>query len=838
VTCVVKTIAATMAREADLAQSGGSGGAAGLSAAAQQANAMAARNALYDWLNDPAGNLAMATKEVRAPVPPNVTVVLVLARFPETDEVPAWCWHSEVEEARITIPETASGQYFTLPGDNPVAHSVPTFLWPAASFVIWVENVPDSSQSRVRLVNTTADCDAAAYTDALPVIQDASTSAEQTVKAYLHADMTKRLVCFFELPNSMALVIETDKGPLLEFAQPMMPSSKLVVQGVENDHVHRGLTVNFLLSNAEPGEEAQVYIITKTLFDGNGGECLPASGVDGARGNPTAAAAAEPIDAYVERVATVGLKQVMLLPRPLEAFTHFVFMYPSDTEGFEIGDEYIACYVGQSGDSTRVFNKVGHNLLVRDVITGIHKDVAWEESSGEQTSSKRSRLLVAASLTGQISCFASSINFDRAPLKSEIRGDYAITEPEDFAPAFEETDILGRVIDVPATFPNSNTTIQIDHNPDNIKNIARKPLGVSPTVFLWCYHSESSIVFPNAKQGRVIGLAVLPPPDLAYNVANAAEATTELTLARNVSFPPFTPRWSVGGFPLYYFDEVRFSISPPLPAGISMVTRGDASELGKIKVEASLPTQLAVKSDYVIRAQSKYDIQKMRETTLALSVHEPGSCALLSWKSTEEVVACTVKDTHNFHSEAIYLLISSPGTVEVGQQDAFYCHPGAQPPAAQQASPQNLQFTCEERSTDAGLQCCCWVWLPWGSETENREPGVSRGITARISNAACGLTSRYEVMTMAAGLNPMEGNRVAVVWSRIFEFTVPARDPDASPIQFDLTLGFEYDDVCNPATQGPEAEVQCKEDVAKELITLLGAGEGRISVETVRPAPP
>jgi hypothetical protein len=167
VTCVVKTAASVEEKAEELA---GGSAAPGMTAEARQEMIMEQRGKLWDYLNSDEGTLARVVTEVPEALPPSVTAVLVMNTFPETSKVPAWCWHSEAADSKITYPETASGQLFDLPGENPLAKTLPSFTWPGSSFLIYVENVPDTSKSRVQLVSAEEECEQSTYDKAVPVI--------------------------------------------------------------------------------------------------------------------------------------------------------------------------------------------------------------------------------------------------------------------------------------------------------------------------------------------------------------------------------------------------------------------------------------------------------------------------------------------------------------------------------------------------------------------------------------------------------------------------------------------------------------------------------------------
>lgn len=826
VTCVVKTQASVNEKAAELS----SGSAApGMTAEARKIMVMQQRTKLWDYLNSEEGQLARASTEVPAAVPPSVLSVLVMNKFPKTTTVPVWCWHSAAADQKITFPETASGALFALPGENPIAKPLPSFTWPGMSFVLYIENVPDTTQSRVHLANESSECSSATYDQAIPVVQNVANN-EQPIEAYMKADMTKRIVCFFELPSSLALVVYAETGKELQFSQPYLPGNAMIIDGILNSFAHRGLPISLLLREVEEDEKGQLFILAEDEYTKNLETCRPAIGIGEEEEGDT-----ESTDDYVTRVAAIGLKDVSLLSNPIEGYTHFAMITEQDTQKLVIGKSYIICYVGSKEDSTRIFNKVGGNIPVRDIIVAIH------QAPGERSNAITTRLAVESVLTGELSCMVSTRQLPKAPLLSEITGEYASDPdlPEDYTPDFTEDQILGRTLQVPADDAPANTTVEVTMFKAAVANIERQPAGVAPVVYVWCHHSRSKgMIYPNDGKGIPISLAVMTPPTFTYATADG-ETFPEpegIVLAWNVSFPPILPQWKdVPDFPMFYYDRVSFTIDPPLPEGVVVHDRhvaGSKQKVGGI-YPSPRPSQVSVPTEYTITAQSNYDVQGRQEVTHKLSVHVPGSCTVQSVKSTEAVVACTVQDAHNMHNDAMFLLIKEPGEDDAEiLPSSFFCYPKTGSPP--DGSGGNLYYSCDR----AGASCCCHLWLP---EKEANADGSRNlnplAIVARVRKDECDFVeqARYEVYSMAAGKNPLLADEpTAVADENLIEFTMPS--PMAKePIQFEMKVDIDYEENCGPSA-GPDAAQRCKDNMQKELVQLLGAPPDMIVVRDVRPA--
>jgi hypothetical protein len=822
VTCVVKTREATLAEQETLTALQVT---PGMSEQQQRAVELTNREKLLAWLQSSSGTMATTTVTVPESLPSNVTVVLVMNTFPTVTFVPTWCWHATTVETKITNPESTLGQEFFLPGDDPIAIPLPRFIWPGASFLIRVGNIPDTRESRVRLVNNSAECDASTYEEGVPVAQ--AGDSEPPIQAYMVADPLNRVVCFFELPTSMPMKIKGPQGGFLAAAaggvqsedlvlQSVLPNLMLQVDGALNEYIHRGLAANIMLNNVDGGEDAQVFIIPETTYLSNNGQCVPAIGIGAASDD------APGTEDYVLQAATVQFKDVILLPTAIGSTTHFVVITEADTENFVMGSGYTVCYVSSSLEYPRVFSGIG-TISVRDIIVGIYKaPEAIDDPPESQSNSVQLRLQVLASMAGEINCMVCVKTVNTPPTQEEIRGDVE-SLGADFVPLFEGSEVLGRQVGVDATGANQNTSVDVSFAIGSVANIIPKPIGSAPEIYAWCYHERSSIIFPFHGNGVAVTLAVYPPPTFVYATASGARFDS-LVLARSVTFPAFRPDWAVAGFPRFYFDSVIFSVTPPLPAGVSLPR--DTGEL----VGDPTPEQLAeLPVEFSINAQSKHDALKFRSTNLLLSVVQPGYCQLASVKSTEASIRCSQQDANNMYNQAIYLVISQ--TQGLSQEvSSFSCYGDAQTsPAAEAGEERN--FVC--KGSAQRDDCCCWFWLEGGTQTENRELGLLTWRTARVRAAECGLQSyiRYEVMTMAAGINPLEDESItSVIWDRVFDFTVPERGEDM-PIQFTLVLDIPYEN-CDT----PEEEAKCGADLENELTEMLGAPEGMIRVIDIEAA--
>ncbi|CAE7606148.1 agaA33, partial [Symbiodinium pilosum] len=550
----------------------------------------------------------------------------------------------------------------------------------------------------------------------------------------------KRLFCFFELPTSLPVAVNAGRqqrsvaskmkanmlprcrcrtfqaasGGFMQFSQDIQPSLSLIVDDAFIQHM-----------------TLDAFLLEEAAYQANGGHCLPPIGLD--------AMVAETAASYIQRSAPVPLKPVSVLPSPVNGATHFVSIAEDETQSLGIGSKYVLCYVGSSSDTTRVFNQVGRSLSMMDIILSLDKE--QRPLGDEAATSQEINAMVQASLTGSVSCIATTRTFDRALIAAELVGDYATSMPPDFVPVFQEAQVLGRALDVPVPWTSKVHAVRIEASPQSAANIQRMPLGVAPQVFVWCKHSKSLVVFPEDGDGIAISLGVLAAPNFGY--VSLGSPLTQVVLARSVSFPTLSVLWSQSGFPAYYYDEVAFTITPTLPDGILI-----SDQDGGIKADP-LPLQLLPAADFVVKAQSKFDVLQATSTTLKLAVEEPAQCGLSSIKSTEAMVTCIIHDASNMKVEAIYLqIVLKTGEALDLLPTSFSCSGVATDPG----SAGMTDFNCQKVGAD---QCCCWLWV--GQSNTPTVFNTSRLKAGKILNSACDLQSyqRYDVLTMATGVNLM-----------------------------------------------------------------------------------
>ncbi|CAK9109794.1 Alpha-agarase [Durusdinium trenchii] len=304
-----------------------------------------------------------------------------------------------------------------------------------------MENVVDTSQSRVKMVNNTIECDASTYSEAIPVVLNTS-GQEQPIKAYLTASSFKRMFCFFELPASLPIAVSE-----------LQPSLSLIVD-----------------------------------------------------------------DAYIQHMLSIG-------------------------------HNYVLCYVG-SADTTRVFNKIGSVITVKDIILALEKEQRFS-----MTVDDVSHLV---------------------PAPVQVTGDWFTMSHEVFDTSVNLSVQLSVLLRYSNPKPDrSGSEVKITTVVANAVNIQRMPLGVAPQAYVWCKHSKSLVVYPEDGAGVAVTLGVLAAPSFQYSILS--NPATQVILARNVSFPTLAVLWSSAGFPAYYFDEVAFTITPTLPDGLDISSQNGAA---------------------------------------------------------------------------------------------------------------------------------------------------------------------------------------------------------------------------------------------------------------------
>jgi hypothetical protein len=751
------------------------------------------------------------------PLPPTVTVSVVLNAFPMTPEVPIWCFHNDenVMAMAITEPDSVYGLMFKMPGENPEGHFMPSFIWPGVSGVPWIQHIPSSASARVTLVSTDEECDVAFYGDAVPVVKD---ERWRPLTDYLHVTEAAPMICFFELATSTPLLLDN-----VAFSHPVGPAWGAQIEGVKAANAHRGLPVTVLLKDVNPGELGQVFLLSGTQFDANGGHCVaPYSEFSGLYPSQW------PLG-DISKKAAAPIRPVLPLPAETEGFSHYAFFDELETANLVLNAPYFLCYLGNSSDVPQIFNPIQPAMMVTDVIIQISEDPALPPPNSIEIN-----VQVANTLTGSVMCMVMAYPLSRPPNSDEIGGTYF-----DNPTVINELGVLARSGPVDAVQPNANVTVSMDVNQEAVPQIQKTPLGVRPEVHVWCTHSRSvGVVFPNTGAGWILELHVTPPPNFYLRRGGVgSDEVGNITFAEALSFVPLEIAYEVEGYPRYDYDDVETVVSPPMPADLVLTT--DPQTKKSILTANPLPIQVSPRTAYTVTASSTRELVDATLYEINIQVVDAVLCRHQLVKSSDVVFECDFHDADNIHSTGVYFGIKNydPNGVERSPNNQYGlplmdpCRgriseemwSGSRGPTA--AS----DFQCFGTND----MCCCFARTPWAGQAESPQPsyGIKRmGVRLQYDNCAGGIGgddivefNRYTIVTMAVGIDVNDGNARKEVVSR--EMTPDFQRPEqkvAEPVQFELTLeNFDFER-CDE-TRVPEAQVkECKAALVAELEELLG----------------
>jgi len=679
----------------------------------------------------------------------------------------------------------------------------------------------------VAVVADDRECALTEYSAGAPVINVAQPLFLRA--SALVANAAVPFLCFFEIAESTPLVIGE-----INIQQEAAPPWGLVIEEVLNEYIHRGLAVNLLLGSVAPGEQAQVFMLSETRYAANEDRCIPPQPVtvDFDTGVAIGQSARSYVNDYIETFAVSfesPLKNVSLMPAANVDFTHFVWLSELDTNQFAIGQEYYVCYTPDRTAPIRIFNALRTPLRVKNIITAVYRDDLDLEKQGRNgTSSRQVNLLVSASLRGTVSCMASLSRGRQKVTREDIEGtvpSFVTVQDRNVDP----NDILGRTVGVAAT-ERGNVSVVVVLNQTRIQRIPVMPIGEPPRVYAWCSHERSAIVYPDDADGELIPLDVLDPPPMQYERGAGPGLAVEIvTLVRGVRFSPLIRVYlEQPDFPVIYYDMVRYSVVPPLPAGIEMSGEGNLQT--PLTPSALSPDPIT----YSVTATSREDTFKASSVDFSMSVRESVTCNLLNAKTTDITGQCTINDADNFISEQVFMLISQatlPLTFDVSAFQECYT-PSVFLTRAPEAGT-TVDMLCQQTS-DPG-RCCCGTTFPWKDVVQaDRNVRVPKQLTVRARNMDCGWAfySKYVTQYMVVGQQPEFSTETVVVSNSIFEFTVPPR-PAAEPLTFELKLDIPWDQ-CNPEIVGTAGAEKCKQTLALETAELLGASVDQIVITNIR----
>eukprot|EP00927_Polykrikos_kofoidii_P019048 TRINITY_DN18878_c0_g2_i1.p1 TRINITY_DN18878_c0_g2~~TRINITY_DN18878_c0_g2_i1.p1 ORF type:complete len:1971 (+),score=364.36 TRINITY_DN18878_c0_g2_i1:776-5914(+) len=423
---------------------------------------------------------------------------------------------------------------------------------------------------------------------------------------------------------------------------------------------------------------------------------------------------------------------------------------------------YVMCYVGDETEESPIYNPVGFPFESRDVLPVDRFSVPLEPNSD----SVRSYLNVTSMLRGVVRCIALLRGNAEPP-----------TDPDEvFHPDVTARDFLGASDPTQFDVPESSKLIALELDQARARFVAPSEsfAQARPTMYAWCAHEDSTLLYPKTPEGFKIHIQARPPPPFFYTQLNTTVGLLSLTL--QLEFTPLYVTFSDPLFPANQYDEVRFMARPMLPNGLVIDP--------KTGVISGRP-EMAGNVSRIIVAASINPPYNYNTVEMKIDVQDALGHRVRSVNIDHVVFTARPRSTDLFDASEVFLLIKAKTSLFSNQPQEFFC---LETPKTwdgtdlQAAADLPTSIECQSQKT----ACCCASRLP------SRMPVRD----FRISTKACDLTAlqKYHVAGMVKGrLKTKIGEQTTGLRSsRTADVNIPAEleADQKSPVSFNLVFAM------------------------------------------------
>lgn len=411
--------------------------------------------------------------------------------------------------------------------------------------------------------------------------------------------------------------------------------------------------------------------------------------------------------------------------------------------------EYVLCYVGDEGMKLPIFNPIGEAFASKDVLP---VDL-FSTPETPESNTQRAYLNITSMLHGVVRCIA--LLRDGQPPTHVDQIFFPDTSNKDFVASSD-----------PTQFDVSGTSSLISMVPDPQQAPLIVPsesfAAAQPTMYVWCAHDKSTVLYPRGKAGYKLNLKASPPSTFHYRFGNGTAYMLELTLDLDITALDVT--WADPNFPVNRYNKVKFTASPTLPKGL-VLDPATGTISGMPEATGNVTRQ--------ITASSLYPPKGTSSVTLVIDVRDVLGLRTRSVNVDHVVFTISPRSTDIFKSERVFILIHPKTTKFANIPTEFFCL---------LVEGSGSEFLCRQ---EAG-KCCCSGPITEGQSEQD----------VRISTAECGLTqrSKYHASGIVRGM--LEGTtKTGLRSSKIADVNIPAERPSEMkrPVAFDLVLRMDPD---------------------------------------------
>jgi len=421
---------------------------------------------------------------------------------------------------------------------------------------------------------------------------------------------------------------------------------------------------------------------------------------------------------------------------------------------------YVMCYIGDETDENPIFNPIGMPFESHDVLP------KFQLADTFQSTSQRAYLNITSRISGRVRCLVLLRNVE------------APTEPEHvFKPDMLDGDFLGSSDVMQFNLPGSSLIIPLNLDQGQAKFIrpsaafAKAP----PTMYIWCAHHRSTVLYPGNKEGFLLDVQARPPPKFVYKQLNRTVTVIELTL--RLEFTSILAVFEDPDFPVNAYDEVSFSTRPKMPKGLEVDTVTGA--IYGIPEEAGDFARTVVASSKNPPGMSSY-VNVLFRVGDVLGLKR-------SFVNVESVLfAISPRSTTIFQAQEVALLTQQKVKPFANTEQEFFCLPHDPVLADQGIPPKNTsQVYCRVQ----GDACCCLGYILRHLVVQD----------IRVTAEDCAnfeLTKKYHTRGMVKGLltkAERDYQQAVLASGYTADFLMPEEmDSELkAPVKFDLVINME-----------------------------------------------
>jgi len=421
-----------------------------------------------------------------------------------------------------------------------------------------------------------------------------------------------------------------------------------------------------------------------------------------------------------------------------------------------LGD-YVVCYAGDEQDTTPIFNPIGPIFPSLDVLTDLFA------SETNASTSLAAYLNVTSQIRGVVRCVALLTQLNAPQEPSAI-----------FVPDQDSSSYLGASDLIQFDLPGSHQIIEMRLQQSKVGFIAPafQFLGAPPSLFVWCAHDGSTVVYPSSTTPIRLDIQARQPPSFIYKQFNVSITSVDLTL--QLEFTPLVAEFSELDFPRNYYDQVEFRARPSLPAGLNIDV--DTGAISGIPILAgNFQRSIVAISRNPPREAASFDLQILVKDVLGLR--------FTSASADNMLLSIQPRSTNIFRPQKAFLLARKRTSPFTDTPDEFFCIDALRDIPFRNISEAECSIQDEV--------CCCASYILLHMPVQD----------IRIRTADCGFeaTERYHIAGLTEGLLQTSDGvvRPARLHSSFKAYaTMPPEvtAQDKKPVRFDLVVEMPYEE--------------------------------------------